>query len=445
MTDTNRIDIGIWSELGAGARWANEGVSRVIGFVIEGGAKSKKYRFHVVVQPGLGEDVRKDLRTLHAQEDVDWLVHETDPVACKKILESPSLAKIAPDERQMAAAAMYCNANIDVAGWFISFPFFCGAIYLDGPKATLMPDALGYDFPLGFSAHDWSARGSQVTWRKKSTRVLAASDTTITFSRHVARRHVVPLLNAPESRIQVVPLAPPDLAPLLPFVQDRRRTEASYKSAADLLRRHAALTGHSYLCDFPFEEVPFVVTATQDRVTKNLGRVAEAVRRIVQRQRQNMKLLVTARIEFGADWTLMPKVVEEHLFNRDLISVRDVPRKVHAALFHCATVTVHPTLFEGIIGSLPFYESLSVGTPCILARGPHVNELLESEPDLKPYVFDPYDIDGMANLIVHVRDNREAVLAAQRVIYARLVEYGWDQVAEAYAQAAITPRERTEG
>lgn len=440
MTEAKRINIGIWSELGAGARWANEGVSRVIGFVIEGGAKSRKYCFHVVVQPGLGEDVQQDLRTLDAQELVDWVVHETDPIACEQLSRSPVLADVAPSERAMAAAALYCNKHIDVAGWFVSFPFFCGAIHLSAPKATLMPDALGYDFPLGFSEDDWSAKGGQVIWREKSSRVLAASDTTITFSRHVAKRHVEPLLNVPEAKTKVVPLAPPDLAPLLPFVKNRRSTEGSLAKASDLLRQYAAASGHNYLCDFPFEEIPLVVTATQDRVTKNLGRVAEAVRRIVQRQRLNMKLLVTARLNTPGDWTRLPKIVADHSFNRDLVSLPDMPREVHAAMFHCATVTVHPTFFEGIIGALPFYESLSLGTPCVMARGPHVDELLSIHPTLKQFTFDPYDIDGLASLILDVSKNRAETVEIQGAIFEELSRYGWDQVAEAYAQAAMTPR-----
>lgn len=438
MAEAPRIPIGIWSELGAGARWANEGVSRVIGFVIEGAAKSQKYLFHVVVQAGLGDAVRADLRTLHAVEGRDWLVSEPDPLKCRELLNHPELSDLPPNDRPMAAAALYCNDHIPVEGWFVSFPFFTGAIHLSKPKATLMPDALGYDFPSGWSANDWSETGGQVTWRERSAKVLAASDVAITFSRHVAERHVVPLLNTPMEKIRVVPLAPPDLSELLPFIENRRRTPATRQAAADLLRQYMAIKGVDYLQDFPFEDVPFVVTATQDRITKNLGRVAEAVRRLVRERRQNIKLLLTAKIDSASDWSLLPRIVDQHQLNRDLISLHDVPREVHAAMLHCAAVTVHPTLFEGIIGALPFYESLSLGTPCVMARGPHVSELLAAEPDLEPYIFDPYDIDGLADLILMARDNRTAMLDAQLPIFERLRRYDWHQVAEAYAEAAIT-------
>ena len=118
MPDNSRIAVGVWSELGEGARWANEGVSRVIGFVIEGAATSGRYLFHVVVQPGLAETVRQDLRTLHAVEGRDWLVSEPDVAICATYMSNPEIATLPERERRLAAAALYCNDYVPVAGWF---------------------------------------------------------------------------------------------------------------------------------------------------------------------------------------------------------------------------------------------------------------------------------------------------------------------------------------
>ncbi len=437
MRRDGRIPVGIWSELGGRDRWTNEGVSRVIGFVIEGAAKTKKYAFHVVVQRGLAETVRKDLRTLNALEGRDWLVSEPDPVTCAALSRDPRIAHLRQPTLGLAAAALYCNEHIDVDGWFISFPFLQGSLYLDKPKATLMPDSLGHEFPLGWSYDAWDENGEIETWRRKSTSVCAASRRVITFSRHVARRHAVPLLDVPEEKIAVVPLAPPDLRPQIPFVKNRRRTAETHRKAATMLRNYATSSGIDYLDGFPFEDVRYVFTATQDRPSKNMGSVAEAVRRLVQDRRTDFKLLTTASAMVEADWSLFPRVIERNQFFRDAFTLRDVPREVHAALFHCAAVTVHPSFFEGIIGALPLYESLSVGTPCLLARGPHVEELLEREPGLSPYVFDPYEVEALADLIMQVAANREAVVDTQMPIYERMITHGWDQVAEAYAENSI--------
>lgn len=437
MRKDGRIPVGIWSELGERDRWTNEGVSRVIGFVIEGAAKTGKYSFHVVVQRGLAETVRKDLRTLKATEGLDWLVSEPAPAACAALTRDPRIAHLREPALGLAAAALYCNDHIDVDGWFVSFPFLQSSLYLNKPKATLMPDSLGHEFPLGWSYDAWDETGEIETWRRKSTAVCAASSKVITFSRHVARRHAGPLLDVPEEKIAVVPLAPPDLRPHIPFVANRRRTTVTQRAAATMLRSYAASAGISYFDGFPFEDVRYVFTATQDRPSKNMGMVAEAVRRLVQERRADFKLLTTASVMFDANWSILPRVIERSQLVRDAFSLRDVPREIHAALFHCASVTVHPSFFEGIVGALPFYESLSVGTPCLLAHGPHVEELLEREPGLSPYVFDPYDADALAELIVQVATNREAVVDKQMPIYERMMTYGWDQVAEAYAENSI--------
>ena len=150
-----------------------------------------------------------------------------------------------------------------------------------------------------------------------------------------------------------------------------------------------------------------------------------------------MKAFLTASLHWGAGWSRLPGIVKEWQFNRDLISLPDLPRKVHAALFHAATVAVHSSFFEGIIGALPFYEAGSVGTPSLIAKGPHIDELLEIEPDIAPYVFDPYDSDSLADLIVDVAQNRGSYAEAQNAIFERVSNHSWKDVATLYAKAAL--------
>jgi glycosyltransferase involved in cell wall biosynthesis len=120
----------------------------------------------------------------------------------------------------------------------------------------------------------------------------------------------------------------------------------------------------------------------------------------------------------------------------DIVSMPDVPRDVHAALFHCASVTIHPTFYEGIVGTLTFYEAVSVGTPCIMGVGPHVRELMETAPELEPLTFDPYDISEMRKLVLDVLRDPEAAVNLQRPAYERRRKRGWAAVAQAYADAA---------
>lgn len=431
-----RSEIGVWSELPPGSRWANEGISRIVGFLIEGAAESAEFRYNVLVPRGMAEAVREDLRTLQARENIDWLVHEPT-IEFECTWRAANAEQDFPKPEMPSLLADFANAHINVDGWINTFPHFTGSRLLKQHKAAMLPDAIAYDFPIGWdNNHHWGPQGEFVTWLDIAHDTLSNADAVIAHSKHVAHRHGVKLLGLNPDQIRVVPHAPPDLAPILPFIQDRTKTEETRKKAAYILREYAALKGIEYLRQFPFEEVPFAALATQDRVTKNVGRAAEAVRRMVRSDRENFKLITTAPVHSGATWTLFPSVVENQQTHRDIISIPDLPREVHAALFHCATVIIHPTFYEGIVGSLTYYEAVSVGTPCIMGVGPHILELLETAPELREWTFDPYDIEEQISLIRKVCAAPAQAWSKQISAYENRRKRGWDVVARAYAQAA---------
>ena len=438
---SDRLRIGIWWELPPGARWANEGVSRVVGFLIEGAALNQRYQFNLVVRRGMAGEVSDDLRSLHAVEGVDWQVHEPN-LDEEKLYRREALTKgggdTSPDD---IALALFANAKVPVEGWVITFPHFTGSMWLEQSKAVLMPDAIPFDFPLGW-IQEWTEGGFWPTWRKRAQKVCASADAVINFSEHVANRHTIPLLGIERRKIKVVPLAPPDLIKALPFVKNRRQTAESRGEAAAILRHHAATRGLNYLRNFPFEECTFLVGATQDRPTKNLGFVADAVERMIRKEGEDVKLFLTAPFNFAADWTRLPRIVEHRQLTKDVVSMHNLPREVHAALFHAASLTVHASFYEGIIGCLPLFESISVGTPCLFARGPHSDELLDAEPGLSPFAFDPYDTRALIDLVTSTLADRESALSIQQEICARLRKRTWADVADGYVEAALAGSRR---
>jgi glycosyltransferase involved in cell wall biosynthesis len=434
----DRIAIGIWSELSPGSRWANEGVSRVIGFLIEGAAQTGRLTFRIVVPTGMEQVVEDDLSGLAARKGQDWTVHAPN----QSFMADPERAPGDLRLERLRLLAEFANRQVPVDGWIVAFPFFAGSLDLHRPKAVLFPDALPYDFPVGWPDEFWAECGIWPNWRATSRRVMEGANAVITFSEHVAKRHVGSLFSLPCDNVHVVPLAPPDLSGLLPFMTNRQATRETRFKAAGILRVHARERGWRYLQDFPFEDVPYVVVSTQDRVTKNIGRVAESVRRLLRRDRIGVKLFTTASVHFRENWTLLPGVIERAQLHRDALSMPDLPRHVHAALFHCAAAAIHPSFFEGIIGALPFYEAVSVGTPCLMGLGPHVAELLEEEPELSSDTFDPYDEDGLAKMMrALLEGGRDEMVERQRTVYERLLHRrSWAQVAEAYANAALGAR-----
>jgi glycosyltransferase involved in cell wall biosynthesis len=310
---------------------------------------------------------------------------------------------------------------------------------IPGRRAMLLPDALMLDFGSTWNAAHLVPAGFIAMWFSCAKRNIARSDAIITFSSHVARRHAVEALGADPEQLRVVPHAPPDLAPLLPFLpQGRRRSAESRAQAAAQLRRHAASRSWSYLADFPLEHVDYIAVSTQERPSKNLSLVIEALRILVHERFGTIKLLMTTELidDPATPFLHSHALIREHGLMLDAVSVPRLPNPEHAALYHAAAVTVHPSFFEGGDAPFPFSESVSVGTPCLMARGPHTDELLAAHPELAPFVFDPYDAEALADAILRGIAQRDALLDVQLAVHERMRQRTWAQVAEEYAAAA---------
>ncbi len=430
---SGRKNIGIWSELSGSSRWKNEGVSRVVGFLIEGAAACDDLTFRVVIPRDLADVAREDLRTLAAVEGVHWTLHSPEQDEAQEPHQAGS------DEMSARYLARFANAHVPVDGWVVTFPFFTAAKLLEKPKATLFPDALPFDFPWAWQGDAfWGPEGHWPNWRAASNGLMRESDSVITFSRHVASRHIGRLFEVDPSKIHVIPLAPPDLSRFIAGDASTKKTEASRRAAADTLREYAKTREWNYLETYPFEECDYIVISTQDRVTKNIAKAVEALDHLVRSRHRNLKIIMTAPIHYGADWTLLPATIQDNGLFMDVISATDLPRDVHAALYHCAALTVHPSFFEGIVGALPLFESISVGTPALTARGPHINELLQLYPAMGKYTFDPYSKHDLAGLIETTLDARDLTLLDQVEMYSDFSERRtWARVALEYANAAV--------
>lgn len=418
----SRIPVGIWAQWPPGARWSNEGMTRLLGFLIEGISGGRRFVFRIVLPDWIRAEAEQDLRTLAATEGEDYTLH------------SPGDHKLTVTT--MPQLVNFANRHVAVDGWLSIFPNFHYAAGLEKPLAVIFPDAIPKVFHE-FSDMAWGFNGNHQVWESYVRASVERADRFVTFSKHVRNEHLGKIFGVAPERVAVVPHASPDLAPALPFLEGREQTEQSRGQAATLLREFAAEKGWDYLRNYPFEQAPFVAVSTQDRVTKNIRLILDATLRLIRDQRRDLKIISTAPLHFGADWTPLPGTIERTGALRDLVSVPDLPRLQHAALFHCAQVAVHASLFEGGHAPFPFYEAVSVGTPCLVARGPHVNELIEDEPELAAFVFDPNDADGLARMIAWTVDHRQEVLAIQAAIYERLSKRSWADVSTAYAEAAV--------
>lgn len=428
MTETpreeQRIPVGFWIETPKGVQWTNQGMTRLVGFIIEGAALGQRYIFRVCVTDGIRDEAEEDLATLAAEKGIDYTIH------------SPRDAGMNAED--FDDLADFANRNVPVEGWISIFPNQLSARFLNAPVSSIFPDAIGLDYH-DFSDEAWGRRGHHVLWREKVRQHLKTVNNIITFSSHVAQDQVVRHFSEAREKIRVIPHAPPTLDGILPFVQQGQRTPKSRFQAAELLRRHAAKRGWAYLVNFPFEHIRYIAVSTQDRVTKNIRIVADAVERLVRQRGEDYKAFVTAQIHFDTRWTPLPDIITQSQIQFDVISMPDLPRDVHAAFYHCAEMTIHPSVFEGGRGTFPYYESISVGRPCLMADGPHVREFLCDAPELAPFVFDPNDANALADMILAVSADIDRVTELQANTYARLRQRSWKEVADEYARAAIEP------
>ena len=204
-----RIPVGIWAQWPLGARWSNEGMTRLLGFLIEGIALDRRYVFRVVLPDWIRKEAEADLRTLAAQLGSDFTLHS-------------------PVDHGVSATSMgelvsFANRYVDVDGWLSIFPNFSFAADLEKPLAVIFPDAIPKVFHE-FSNLAWGHNGNHAVWEMYVRSLVHRADRIVTFSKHVRDEQLTRLFGIDPAKVVVVPHAAPDLAPALPFVENRTRT-----------------------------------------------------------------------------------------------------------------------------------------------------------------------------------------------------------------------------
>jgi glycosyltransferase involved in cell wall biosynthesis len=304
---------------------------------------------------------------------------------------------------------------------------------------VILPDPGPFSLPVSFDPDHWGEKGAWSLWRQRTARVIDKAAMVVTFSEHVRVEAAQGLFGIPAHRTTVVPHAQPDLRPYLQFLAaDGNRTTDTRNAAAKTLRAHATERGWRQLADYPFEYVDYVVVSTQDRQTKNIACVVDAVARLIRRDALNLKLLMTTPIHVGETWTELPRRIASDGLDLDVLSLPDLPRNVHAALYHGASLAVHASFYEGGQAPFPFHEAVSLGTPCLIAYGPHTEEFLRGV-DAQDFVFDPHDPLALAVAIRAVLADRPTVLARQRALLAAIPMRNWGDVAAEYVSAVLGP------
>jgi glycosyltransferase involved in cell wall biosynthesis len=204
-----------------------------------------------------------------------------------------------------------------------------------------------------------------------------------------------------ESRLRVVPLAPP-----------RDLTDGP-RERFDVRRRFG-------LC----RQYLFYPAAI--RAHKNHATLIRALAWLRWEQDLDLELVCTGK---GAQSPRLQALLSETGMSEHVKFLGLIDRSAIAALYRQAALTVVPSLHEGY--GLPVLEAMACGCPVASADLPTLRELLAGHEAAVAF-FDPRDPAAIGTAIVQTLQHREHFLKAQQAAFAELTQRNWQHVAADY-------------
>jgi glycosyltransferase involved in cell wall biosynthesis len=322
--------------------------------------------------------------------------------------------------------------------WWVPYPIALGSTALEGPRVVHVYDLAYADFPKGQDL------GSVATSKVDIAVNVRAATEIITHSEHVRDRVAVPLFDIPREKISVLPHASPDLRPFVTHSDSGQLW--SRAEMADRIRAYCTSKRMNWptvddfieeivaprLGSFPFDNAPYILLSTQNRSYKNVLQVAKAIRVLNHQRGYRVHLALTGQFK-PSDKTdaLARYAINNHLMEY-LLPLPRVPDDVLAALYGCAAVAIHPSLYEGGVGAFPFYEALSVDCPALVSVNDSMREALLTEPGYSVCLFNPYNTTDLVNRIEVILKDREAAVALQRPVHSRVSNKTWSDLLDEY-------------
>jgi glycosyltransferase involved in cell wall biosynthesis len=154
---------------------------------------------------------------------------------------------------------------------------------------------------------------------------------------------------------------------------------------------------------------------------KNHPRLVQAISLLQKKHRSDCKLVLCGQPQWGHDALL--SALKAYDLQGDVLILGYVPAKDLPALYHAASLLVYPSLFEGF--GIPLVEAMSCGCPIVCSNTTSLPELVGDAAVL----VNPYDVEGLANAIWRVLNDRDlrADLVAKGLARAR--HFSWEKAA----------------
>ncbi len=313
------------------------------------------------------------------------------------------------------------NKRKDIKSWYIPTLFWPEIKNIRAKKIIAAPDMVPAEF---FTLFPEFFTGKAYDNLLIS---LNAADHIICYSEHVKQQQLIKVAGMQENKISIVKHGHIDLSK---YIDTEEQQNKNRFKALKILQNYQKqfLGNHPYLSNFDFSSMNYIFYSSQIRPHKNFLSLVKAYQILLRKRFVNVKLVTTGDFEHNS------KVKDYILRNRlqyDILSFHNVSPEVLTALNHLAICAVNPTLFEGGF-PFTFTEAYSVGTPSVMSKIPVVLEEIEDATMQDQMLFDPYNIEKMANKIEWGIKNRDVLYASQKPLYEKFEKRTWDIVAEEY-------------
>ena len=171
----------------------------------------------------------------------------------------------------------------------------------------------------------------------------------------------------------------------------------------------------------------FLLSVTRIEARKNIPRLLEAYRILVDRSKIKMPLILAGGRGWGYD---------EAMRQREALGLTDrvhqlghVPDDDLPALMSAATVFVYPSLYEGF--GLPPLEAMACGTPVVASSAPCLAEVLGDAALLAP----PDDSEALAEALAQTIGDADLRAGLRKRGLRRAQQFSWQAAAKQLVSA----------
>lgn len=316
---------------------------------------------------------------------------------------------------EASAVANLATAQGDVAAWYSPASFWPEFNSINRPRVMCVPDAVPVHFSVSF-ATDGSNPERGIPDFRRLEDAIENGNRFVTYSEDVKERTLVRHFNVDPLRISVVRHGANRLDHLVNvsgFTNDDEATDVL--SAVHLWSAFSKSMNNSNAPWYASKDAGFLFYASQIRPNKNVLTLLKAYSHLKTVKGLPYKLVLTGDINQSAD---VKTLMDKSDLHDDVLFVRGLSEKELASCYRLASLSINPSLAEGGM-PFTFTESVSVGTPVIMADIPVTREILVDERVAAATLFDPFDFRALAAKIESALDQKNELLVLQSDFYSR--------------------------